>query len=343
MYTSHLTLGKEIGNGHFGVVHEGVDDLHGPVAIKIPRQRPGETDVAWHKRRAELLNEGQNLSRAKHPNVVQVHKLVTSTTSDDIRLVMEFCEGGSLQKCYERGPLPCPRVHQYATDLTHGLGALHDRGMIHRDIKPGNILVDQKGRAKLGDFGLVTDEIILGYADEAGYRDHLAPEVFLQGQTSTKTDIWALGMTLYRLLHGAQWYSAHTRPQLIVQDGGYADTLTWLPHISSKWRRLIRSMLNDSSNSRPTISQIHNSLANLSSEIEWTCAPLPDGYKWTRDKQGRTHTVEWRVIGPKKLIWSAVSRPSNGAGRERTLASSPAAASLKQTAKELREFFDRHT
>lgn len=339
-YQSHVSLGRQIGNGHFGVVHEGVDDIHGPVAIKIPRQHPHETDVAWQARRAELLSEGQFLSRAKHSNVVHVHKLVKHKVSDDLLLVMEFCAGGSLQKPYEIGPMSSSLVHRYATDIVLGLSALHERGMIHRDIKPGNILVDAAGRAKLGDFGLVTDAIILGYADRAGYRDHLAPEVTLTGQTSTRTDVWALGMTLYRLLHGHPWYTASPMPRVLIPAGGFANTLSWLPHVSSRWRRLIRSMLNDESSSRPTIVQIQNALAGIADDMDWDCSGGANVCNWQTNRAGRRIDVKCERKGTK-FEWVATSSPSVGAGRTRRLGASSQLSNWTTTLRELRAFFDR--
>lgn len=339
-FRSDVTVGHQIGNGQFGVVHDGQDDIHGRVAIKIPRQFVGELDPAWHTRRATLLTEGQFLSRAKHINVVQVHKLVKHEASEDVLLVMEFCSGGSLQKPYEQGPMLHSLVHRYATDIALGLGALHDRGMIHRDIKPGNILIDDLGRAKLGDFGLVTDDIILGYADRAGYRDHLAPEVTLTGQTSAKTDIWAFGMSLYRLLHGHPWYDASPRPRQLIPAGGFVDTLSWLPHISSRWRRLIRAMLSDTSTDRPSIVQIQNALANLADDIDWECNVGAAGATWRLEKSTRLITVDMRTSG-KKLEWSAQSTPISGTGNRRRLGSSSKPGNWASVSRELRQFFDK--
>jgi serine/threonine protein kinase len=80
-----------------------------------------------------------------------------------------------------------PGVKRTAKQVLHGLGALHHRGMIHRDIKPANILIDAQGVAQLGDFGLVTDDLVLGYGSQAGYSDHIAYEVWHGAGTSAKT------------------------------------------------------------------------------------------------------------------------------------------------------------
>src|SRR5262249_50868481 len=149
--------------------------------------------------------------------------LLESDNSDAVHLVMEYCRRGSLQEVFERSPMNLAAVRKVATDITFGLQALHTRGMLHRDIKPGNVLLDESGVTKLGDYGLVTDNIILGYGSQAGYADHIAPEVWQGSGTSVRSDIWALGMTLYRLLHGAQWYSSSPTPRAVVPNGGFVD------------------------------------------------------------------------------------------------------------------------
>jgi eukaryotic-like serine/threonine-protein kinase len=107
-----------------------------------------------------------------------------------------------------------------------------------------NVLVEN-GTAKLGDFGLATDNLVLGYGSQPGYSDHLAVEIWQGEGTSKTTDIWALGMTVYRLLHGAEWYSRSVKPRCIIANGGFANSLKWLPHVPKRWRTVIRKMMAD--------------------------------------------------------------------------------------------------
>ena len=144
--------------------------------------------------------------------MVQVYYIVKHEADDTLHLVMEMCDA-SLLSTFKSGPMRLASVRKAATDTASGLHALHSRGMLHRDIKPGNLLV-KRNNVKIGDFGLVTDDLIVGYGGNAGYLDHLAPEVLAGGPTSAKTDIWALGMTIYRLLHGQRWYEESLHLQL---------------------------------------------------------------------------------------------------------------------------------
>ncbi len=339
-FVSGLHIGVKLGSGHFGEVYLGEDPVHGPVAVKIYRALPNEDPAQWTARKAELLQEGVNLRKAKHRHVVQVHHIVSSQTDDTVHLVMELCEKGSLQERYEAGPLPTRDVHSIATDICHGLGALHDRDMLHRDIKPGNLLMDGAGVAKLGDFGLVTDDIILGYADAAGYIDHLAPEVCETGQTSSRSDFWALGMTFYRLLHGDAWYRASPAPRFLVTDLGYANRLAWLPHISSRWRRLIRAMLSDDPHGRlSTHGKVLDGLALMAGDICWDYEVVGATSRWRRNTKSRMIEVILER-SDKKWIWSAISHPV-AKGIKRSLSSSGGAVNLATAEKGLKAFFDK--
>jgi serine/threonine-protein kinase len=337
--TSKLILGPRIGQGHFGEVLLGKDPVHGDVAVKVLRVQPGESPSEWHARKAELLKEGQRLSRADHRNVVRVYHLVEAEADDEIYLVMRLCRNGSYQSAFEAGPLQLKTVLKAATDVALGLQALHARQMLHRDIKPGNLLNDN-GVTMLGDFGLVTDEIVLGYASQAGYLDHLAPEIFAGKGTSVRSDIWALGMTIYRLLHGAEWYSRllPITPSIIAA-GGFAASLPWLPHVSESWRRVIRSMMHDDPSRRlQSASQVLAALSRLSSDPNWACRVTKNQVRWESRGKKRRVTVTWDIHSPRKHEWSAVSEPI-GAGIRRTLAKSNGPTDSRKARAALKKFF----
>ncbi len=332
-------LGK-LGAGAFGEVFEGKDVVHGRVAVKVMSQSPTETPADWDKRKAGLLAEAQRLSAAEHRNVVRVHSISETNGGDSIHLCMAHCPGGSLQTAYEHGPLSLDAVRKIATEVTLGLDALHARGMLHRDIKPGNILLDAQGVALLGDFGLVTDRLLLGYGSAAGYSDHIAFEVWATLVTSPKSDIWALGMTLYRLLHGQRWYQADPAPRTTVPAGGYANKLRWLPHVPSGWRRMIRKMLNDDTTLRyQSAQQVLNALSQLETPA-WRLQVNADSVRWELTTDKRRKVVEWAWQSARKHRWSAWSEPLGATGRKMTLGGSTSLQGAGQTIKELEEFFD---
>lgn len=336
---SPLVMKHRLGAGAYGVVFMGEDAVHGDVAVKVVGRKPGQTDEQWAVHRRSFLAEAQNLSRATHKNVVQVHKFVESEDGNSIKFCMAYCPGGSLQTAFERGPMTLGAVRKAATEVTLGLQALHARGMIHRDIKPANILLDRRGVAKIGDFGFVTDEIVLGYAQEAGYYDHLAYEVWHGRGTSVKSDIWALGMTLYRLLHGQQWYEEAPAPFFNIEHGGFADSLRWLPHIPKAWRRVLRKMMNDSTRDRyQTTDQLLGAYPALPTTPIWECSVSPGLVRWVQVKGDRRIIVEWTRHSERRHEWKAWSEPI-AAGRPRALGGSAGIIGRVQAEAELKAYF----
>lgn len=97
---SGLNIGKEIGRGHFGVVHEATDDVQGRVAVKVLSIKTGESQADWTTRKAAHLREAKHLASAAHQNIVQVFYNVQSEDDSSICYCMEFCEGGSAQTSY---------------------------------------------------------------------------------------------------------------------------------------------------------------------------------------------------------------------------------------------------
>ena len=336
-----LTLGTKIGQGQFGEVFLGQDAVQGEVAVKVLTQQPSETAADWQLRKDGLLAEGQRLKQATHNNVVQVFQLLESETSNSVQLVMEYCSGGSLQVAFDRGPMRLAAVRKIVTEIAFGLQALHSRGMLHRDIKPGNLLLAGNGRAKLGDFGLVTDNIILGYGSQAGYADHIAPEVWNGSGTSMRTDIWAFGMTIYRLLHGAEWYSQSVAPRFIVADGGFANSLRWLPHVPSEWRRFVRRMLRDDPHARyQNAGEVVAALANLPTEPDWICGVTASEVRWRRRTDRRRVFAIWKRLSARRYEWAAWSEPV-GKGNRRTLNGSNGIIGRARSERELEEFLLR--
>lgn len=334
-----LTLGKKLGNGFFGEVFLGHDSVHGPVAVKVLARKPGQPDDDWLRCKTSFLAEAQNLSKASHRNVVQVHHIQEHSDCNSIQLCMSFCAGGSLQSAFDAGPMPLLKIRNIATQVCLGLDALHARGMIHRDIKPGNILIDGSGVAQLGDFGLVTDDLVMGYADQAGYADHIAHEVWNGSGTSVKTDVWAFGMTVYRLLHGKAWYEEMPRPRYVVRNGKFADSLEWLPHVPKGWRRTIRKMLNDDSKLRyQSAAEVLSALSPLETP-EWSVSVTPGLVKWEQFNVGRSKVVEWHRHGVRQHEWKAWSQPNGGTGRKMTLGGSSGTVLRPQAVRELEQFF----
>lgn len=345
--SSKLALGKKIGNGHFGEVFKGDDPVHGEVAVKVLTREaaarileaPSVSDAEWAKFKADFFSEARNLARATHKNVVQVHHILESDDGSAILFCMELCPSGSLQDRFEKGPSTLCEVRDVGVDVLLGLDALHRREMLHRDIKPANVLVGKDRRIKVGDFGLVTDRLILGYGSQAGYSDHIAYEVWHGIGTSVRSDIWAFGMTLYRLLHGQEWYRRLPKAEDLIQHGGFVDTLPWLPHVPKQWRRAIRKMMNDDREKRfESAAQVMDALANLPAAPAWQTEINADRVLWTLESGARLRHVEWISDSPRRHQWRAWSEPI-GQGRSMTLGGSGGVVNRRDAVRQLEHYF----
>lgn len=315
---SGLVLQSKLGSGHFGEVYEGHDPVLGKVAVKVMRRTSEETEEEWCLRKHGLLQEGKHLKSAEHERVVRVFQVLESPDEDAIHMVMEYCEHGSFQGRFEKNPVGIAELRNILTDAALGLQAVHARGMIHRDIKPANLLLDANKHTRLADFGLVTDDILFGYASLAGYTDHLAKEVFEDGITSIKSDVWAFGMTAYRLLHGSAFYSELPAPRDLIRDGGFATKLPWLPHIPDRWRRFIRQAMHDDPCCRiQNAVEILKCLEKLPIEPDWECNYSEQEVTWSRTRKNRQVKVIWLKHSSRKHKWEAYSFPLNKGKRYR--------------------------
>lgn len=340
---SALKIGEPIGSGHFGTMHVGEHPIHGKVAIKVLERLPGESDQEWGRRKEGLLYEGQRLKDAEHDRMVRVFDISHDAKADKIYLVLEYCQHGSLEVLYSKGPIELSKLRDLITDVTLGLVCIHSRNLLHRDIKPANILIGNDYRAKLGDFGLVTDRLILGYGSMQGYLDHIAPEVWEEKRTSVRSDIWALGMTIYRLLHGQVYYDKLDPPREKVVQGSYANSLTWLSHIPKAWRSFIKKCMRDDPSKRyQNAQQVLTAISALPIDGGWLCEYKPTKTIWRRQRGKRLNIVTHTVHSPRKHEWYAISIPASGEGRKMCLGKSNGIISKRSVMHELEEFFRTH-
>ncbi|MEZ0094331.1 protein kinase [Streptacidiphilus sp. EB129] len=202
-YTAHQVIGR----GSAGTVWLG-EGPEGPVAIKLLREDLAADQVLVGR----FVQERTALTSLDHPRVVGVHDLVVD--GDDLALVMELVHGSDLRSRLDReGPLTPQAAVSIAADVAEGLAVAHAAGIVHRDVKPENILLDQASspgpggapRAKLSDFGIarLVDAPRRTRATRIiGTPDYLAPEVIEGLEPRAAVDIYALATVLYELLAG---------------------------------------------------------------------------------------------------------------------------------------------
>ncbi|GAA2784884.1 serine/threonine-protein kinase [Crossiella cryophila] len=195
-------LAEPIGSGGMGVVWLAVDEqLGGPVAVK--RARSSDVDGARGRRR--LRGEAGIVAGLTHPGIVRFLDVVDEGAQP--WLVMEYVAGPDLGELIERGgPLPPRRVAALGAQLAAALAAVHGCGVVHRDVKPGNVLVPADGPARLTDFGIsraVTGDATVSQAAlVAGTPAYLAPEVANGEQATAAADLFSLGATLFAAVQG---------------------------------------------------------------------------------------------------------------------------------------------
>jgi len=197
---SRYKVFAKLGEGGMGVVYKAQDTkLDRPVALKfLPAHLLGNEEV-----RKRFHREAKSAAALSHPNVCTVFEI--DEADNQTFIAMELIEGESLDEKIARGPLPLDEALAIAQQIAEGLQAAHDRGVIHRDVKPENILVDPKGHVTIMDFGLaqLQQASRLTKADQTlGTTTYMSPEQAQGAEVDHRTDVWALGVVLYEMLVG---------------------------------------------------------------------------------------------------------------------------------------------
>ncbi|WP_308283022.1 Stk1 family PASTA domain-containing Ser/Thr kinase [Pseudonocardia nigra] len=206
-------VGPVLARGGMSTVYRGTDTrLDRPVAIKVMEPRLA-ADPAF---RARFEREARSAARIDHPAVVDVHDQGDDSGVDGpvLFLVMELVDGGTLRDVLRaRGPLGVPAAIAVMEQVLSGLAEAHRLGMVHRDVKPENVLISRTGEVKVADFGLVTAAAQAGSSHAGmilGTVAYLSPEQVATGTADARSDVYAAGVVLYELLTGAPPYTGDT-------------------------------------------------------------------------------------------------------------------------------------
>ena len=209
-----------LGRGGMGEVYRADDlKLGQPVALKF-------LPAAVERDRGRLdrfLNEVKVALRVTHPNVCRVYDVGevdgASTGSRQVHhfISMEYVDGEDLASLLRRiGRLPRDKAVQIARQLCAGLAAAHEQGIVHRDMKPANVMIDGRGRGKITDFGLASWAVSIAAGDRgAGTPLYMAPEQLAGEEISLRSDLYSLGLVLYELFTGKRAFEAATPAELL--------------------------------------------------------------------------------------------------------------------------------
>lgn len=198
---------EKLGSGGMGDVYLAEDPrLHRKVALKTLAGSWSQAAGA----RQRLLREARAAARLNHPNIAAIYDVIE--TADSAHIVMEYVEGEPLSHRLARGPLPPEQVTDVAVQLCDAIAAAHAHGVIHGDLKPGNVLLTRDGKAKVLDFGLAKAPAGPGTAAAAGDPTldadghllgtpaYMAPEQLRRQKVDQRTDLYSLGVMLFELL-----------------------------------------------------------------------------------------------------------------------------------------------
>jgi serine/threonine-protein kinase len=252
------------------------DRLQRPVAIKQVRR-----DTGLDSSRGERLRrEARAAARLSHPHIVQVYDILEADTADPESagdsIVMEYVPGRSIAGLLSDGPLPLSTAVSLARQIADGLSAAHAAGLIHRDLKGENVLVDEAGRARILDFGLVKpldghDSTLTEHGAVLGTYRAMSPEQSRGEETDARSDLFSLGVLLYEMLTGLSPFAGRTPVEILRRiDGEPPRPVAALrPEIPAELAALVHALLEKDPGRRPA------SAAQVVQRLQ-TIAALPE-------------------------------------------------------------------
>jgi serine/threonine protein kinase/tetratricopeptide (TPR) repeat protein len=206
---------EHLGGGGMGIVYRARDtDLGRTVALKFLPPHLAGTEEAEER----FSREARAAAALEHSNVGTIHEI--GRTSEGRRyIVMTYYEGETLKKTLEReGPLPIEKVLDYATQIAEGLARAHEAGIVHRDVKPANVMITEQDEVKLVDFGLARlaeSPRLTASGQQLGTVGYMSPEQVEGGTVGPATDLWALGVVLYEMLTGERPFQGKRRAAVL--------------------------------------------------------------------------------------------------------------------------------
>ncbi len=258
--TSDPLLGKRLGgfefieilgHGSYGTVYRGVQvALHRNVAVKVLDERHKKDP----ERVKDFLNEARRAGRLNHPNVVQVHDVCQQ--DGELFLVMELMMGGSLSDLLRlNGTIDAETCLRVLVDIGYALAYGESQGLVHRDVKPDNILVTDDGVFKLADLGIAAPISADGVAHQVrafGSAHYVAPEQARGGAIDGRADVYALGASLFHLMTGRTLFEGTSR-QIVTQHvkSPVPDLHALAPNHPKALRDLVLKMLAKEPDQRP--------------------------------------------------------------------------------------------
>ncbi len=203
-----------LGRGGMGIVYKATDvKLHRSVALKFLL-----TEVGGASDSSRFLREARAASALDHPNIGTIHG-IEETAEGQLFIVMAFYEGETLAQRLKRGPLTPFVASNFVRQIAQALAEAHSKGVIHRDVKPANIMITRQGGVKLLDFGLANiagAETLTADGTALGTPAYMSPEQALGVSLDHRSDLWSLGIVLYEMLSGRPPFHRENLPATLL-------------------------------------------------------------------------------------------------------------------------------
>ncbi|MDY6863699.1 MAG: protein kinase, partial [Thermodesulfobacteriota bacterium] len=238
---------NEIGRGNMGVVYKGMDpEIERPVAIKTIHFDPDYSVEKIKELHNQLTIEAKAAGRISHPNIVTIYD--AGTDKNIYYVAMEYVEGEDLEKkCPPGDYISLEEVADIVSQIASALDYAHKNGIVHRDIKPANIIIDKEGRVRVNDFGIarITASDITDKDTIMGTPLYMSPELVSKKEVDGRSDLFSLGVLLYRILTGETPFYGENVYKLMEQIKSAEPTpVTDLrKELSPKWNKVIKKIL----------------------------------------------------------------------------------------------------
>jgi Tol biopolymer transport system component/predicted Ser/Thr protein kinase len=289
----HYEIVAPLGSGGMGEVYRARDvRLQRSVALKVLR----DGTASDPERRARLRQEARAIASLSHPGICALYDVGVSGDSDF--LVMELIQGEVLQERLRRGPMPVREVLQRGAEIADALQFAHRAGILHRDLKPGNVMLTKTG-AKLLDFGLArvkrqsplgstTESLpITGEGIAVGTIHYMSPEQLTGGDVDARSDIWSLGATLFEMLSAQRPFDAPSTVGLMTAILKEEPRLSALSaQVPASLRRVLQRCLAKDPDSR------WQSAGDLANELRWMA----------EDSSGAQLAAQPGLVGPSRFL-----------------------------------------
>lgn len=294
-----------LGNGNFGFVFQAYDPLlKADRAIKLIK-------VANPNKFVAAVKEAQTLEACRHKHIVDVKEVdvFVYEGAPCVYIAMEYLAKGSIQKRLERRFISIQESLTIISEALLGLEHAHNSNVLHRDIKPGNILFGDNGEAKLSDFGLALDYHV-DPSDTMGYRPHQPLEVIDGNPMDKLSDIYAMGITLYRLINNVPDmtfnFSSKDEWRAAVKVNKFPDR-DYLPHVPRKIKTIANKAINNNPDKRyQSASEFRQALEKAALPIDWNpldentwvgIALSGDKYEIAKSKKRNGWAIDYKKNG----------------------------------------------